>query len=236
VTSWPAIVALFKAALDFSPSKTIDIVIPNAGVAGPGLYFWLMQTPLDDNKDPAPPPQRTVDVNYIAVYNCVHAAMYYFKNFPGEEKNSKLIILVASMGGYTPMPSVVDYNSSKWGVRGMFWSLRNIGPILGEGKPEFRVNLIAPTWVRTNMTKGIQAHLEKTGASSTIAEVSDCVDVVLRMASDETVKGKISQTPSMYDLFVYFLCPQRAPLRSKLLTQRWNHRPGSVHCREQVEL
>jgi len=190
VSSWPAIVALFKAAIEFSPSKTVDIVIPNAGVAGPGLYSWLTKTPLDGNKDPELPPQRTLDVNFTAVYNCVHAALYYFKAFPGEDKKSKLILFVASMGGYTPMPSVVDYNSSKWGVRGMFWSLRDIGAILGEGKPELRVNLIAPTWVRTNMTKGLQAHADKTGMDLSIAEVSDCVDVVLRMASDETIKGR----------------------------------------------
>jgi len=138
------------------------------------------------------PPRRTVDVNYMAVYNTVHAAMYYFKNFPGEDiSKSKTIILVASMGGYQPMATVIDYNSAKWGVRGMFWSLRNIGGILGEGKPSFRVNLIAPTWVRTNMTKGMQSHLDSVDSAIKIAEVSDCVDVVLRLASDENVKGKL---------------------------------------------
>jgi len=137
------------------------------------------------------PPHRTVDVNYHAVYSTIHAAMYYFKNYPGEDiSKSKLIILVASMGGYNPMPTVLDYNSSKWGVRGMFWSLRNVEGILGEGKPKFRVNLIAPTWVRTNMTKGIQSRIEETQSSIKVAEVSDCVDVVLRMASDENIKGR----------------------------------------------
>jgi 5'-hydroxyaverantin dehydrogenase len=137
------------------------------------------------------PPQRTVEVNYLAVYNTVHAAMYYFKNFPGADiSKSKVILLVSSMGGYNPMATVIDYNSAKWGVRGMFWSLRNIGGVLGEGKPRFRVNLIAPTWVRTNMTKGLQSRLEETQSAIKVAEVSDCVDVVLRMASDENVRGK----------------------------------------------
>src|ERR1700760_1551783 len=126
VTSWDAIVAAFKACIEFSPSKTVDIVIPNAGVAGPSLYFWLSQTPLDEKNDPMLPPQRTVAVNYLAVYNTVHAAMYYFKNFPGADiSKSKVIVLVSSMGGYNPMATVIDYNSAKWGVRGMFWSLRN---------------------------------------------------------------------------------------------------------------
>jgi len=146
-----------------------------------------------------PPPRRTVDVNYFAVYNTIHAAMYYFKNTPSPDMKSKQIILVASMGGYNPMPSVIDYNSSKWGVRGMFWSLRNIGSFLGEGKPEFRVNLIAPTWVRTNMTKGIQERITESDSAIKVAEVSDVVDVVLRMASDESVKGK--RVPVRYGHF-----------------------------------
>lgn len=191
--------------MDFSPSKTVDIVIPNAGVAAPSLYMWLSNTPLNENKDPLAPPSRTVDVNYMAVYNTIHAAMYYFKNSPGPDMKSKLIILVASMGGYNPMPSVIDYNSSKWGVRGMFWSLRNIGSFLGEGKPEFRVNLIAPTWVRTNMTKGIQERIQETDSAIKVAEVSDVVDVVLRMSSDESVKGKT--VPVCYIVFLLLAFP-----------------------------
>jgi 5'-hydroxyaverantin dehydrogenase len=127
----------------------------------------------------------------MAVWNTVHAATYYFKNFSGpvEDKHSKLIIFVSSMGGYTPMPTVIDYNSSKWGVRGLFWSLRNTERLLGEGKPSFRVNLIAPSWIRTNMTKGFQAAVENRNLNVKIGDVSDCVDVVLRMAADEGVIG-----------------------------------------------
>jgi len=189
VTVWPELVGLFKKAIEFAPSKTVDIVIPNAGVAGPSLVHWLMDPKRDEHGDPSAPPSRVVDVNYLAVFNTVHAAMYYFQNSPGEDlSKSKLIILVSSMGGYNPMASVLNYNSAKWGVRGLFWSLRNIEKVLGEGKPRFRVNLIAPTWVRTNMTRGFVSRFG--GDSEAIAEVSDCVDVVLRMASDENVKGR----------------------------------------------
>jgi 5'-hydroxyaverantin dehydrogenase len=191
VLSWDSIIGAFKAAVAFSPKNTVDIVVPNAGVAAGGTYYWLSKTPLnEETKDPQPPPQHVVGVNYLGVYNTVHAALYYFKNFPGgdETSNSKLIVLVASMGGYQAMPTVLDYNSSKWAVRGLFWSLRNIDNILGEGKPGFRVNLIAPTWVRTNMTKGFS---ERIGQNSPvkIAEVSDCVDVFMRFATDENAKG-----------------------------------------------
>jgi len=154
------------------------------------MYGWLGNTPLDaETKDPLPPPQHVVGVNFIGVYNTVHAAMYYFKHFPGGDSSSqsKLIVLVASMGGYQAMPTILDYNGAKWGVRGLFWSLRNLDHILGENKPLFRVNLIAPTWVRTNMTKEFSDRMD---SAIKIAEVSDCVDVFMRMAADEGVKGR----------------------------------------------
>ena len=87
------------------------------------------------------------------------------------------------------MPGAVCYNSSKWGVRGMFWSLRNIENLLGESKPKFRANLIAPTWVDTNMTRGIKKRFEETNATTKFADVSDVTHVVMRMVSDEGVKG-----------------------------------------------
>lgn len=89
------------------------------------------------------------------------------------------------------MPTMIDYNSTKWGVRGLFWSLRNTKRLLGEGKPDFRVNLIAPSWIRTNMTKGFQAVVKSRDLNVKIGDVSDCVDVVLRMAADENVIGMI---------------------------------------------
>jgi len=168
-------------------------VVPNAGIGGTPIGSWLANTPVNSvTKDPLPPQSRCADINYMAVRNTIYAAMYYFKNFPGkdDDKHSKVIILVASMAGYSPMASVIDYNSSKWGVRGMFWALRNIPNILGEGAPKFRVNLIAPTWVKTNLTKRFQAHIEGNNSNIKMAEVSDCVDVVLRMASDENVVGR----------------------------------------------
>jgi 5'-hydroxyaverantin dehydrogenase len=196
VLSWPSLIAAFKAAVAFSPNNTLDIVVPNAGVAGGGMYRWLVNTPLDaETKDPQPPPQQVVGVNFISVYNTVHAAMYYFKRFPGGDSSSqsKLIVLVASMGGYQAMPTILDYNSAKWGVRGLFWSLRNLDNILGENMPLFRVNLIAPTWVRTNMTKGFSERMAAESAVK-IAEVSDCVDVFMRMAADEGIKGMFASS------------------------------------------
>jgi NAD(P)-dependent dehydrogenase (short-subunit alcohol dehydrogenase family) len=94
------------------------------------------------------------------------------------------------MAGYNGMSGSTGYNSSKWGVRGLFWCLRNIDGLLGEGKPKFRANLIAPTYVETNMTKGITQYVKRTNATIKVAQVSDAVHVVMRMVADENVRGK----------------------------------------------
>jgi NAD(P)-dependent dehydrogenase (short-subunit alcohol dehydrogenase family) len=202
VTSWDDITNAFQNALAFSPEDTVDIVIPNAGIAAADLHYWLSNTQYDrskpETKIPPPPPQKVVNINYNAVFNTVHAAIWYFKNFPGTDLSySKNIVFVSSMGGYNHMPGSTSYNSSKWGVRGLFWSLRNIENLLGEGKPAFRANLIAPTYVSTNMTKGIKERVKASDSPLKVAEVSDVAHVVMRMVSDEGVKG-------MWELVYFF--------------------------------
>jgi 5'-hydroxyaverantin dehydrogenase len=191
VCSWDALVAAFKAAVEFAPGegeeKTLDIVIPAAGISHPGIRSWLQETKVNEAGDPEPVPLKVLDINLDAVFNTAHLAMYYFKKFPGKGTSDKHIIFVASMGGYTSMNGVMDYCTSKWAVRGLFRSLRGARWILGEEGPPLRCNLIAPTFVKTNMTKAFWGHMEKAGMK--LAEVSDCTDVLLRFAADEKVKG-----------------------------------------------
>lgn len=191
VSSWDALVSAFKSAIEFSPEKTLDIVIPAAGIANPAIRNWLNETKLDKNGDPEPVPLKVLDVNLDAVFNTAHLAMYYFKNHPGRANSEKQIIFVASMGGYTSMTGSLDYCTSKWAVRGLFRSLR--GWSMGDQGPRLRCNLIAPTYVRTPMTKIGWDYLEQLGVK--LAEVSDCTDVLMRMAADENVIGESKPQP-----------------------------------------
>ncbi|KAF2400635.1 NAD(P)-binding protein [Trichodelitschia bisporula] len=188
VTSWPSLIAAFKASLAFSPNHTLDILIPSAGVGNSGQRSWIQNPPLDANGDPEPPSTRVLDINMMAVYNTVYLALHHFRHNPGPSSDAKTILLVASMGGFTSMTGVLDYCGSKWGVRGIFRALRGARRILGEGHPDLRVNLLAPTFVKTNMTKGYWEYMEKAGLS--LAEVSDCVDVAMRLCADEGVHGR----------------------------------------------
>ena len=86
------------------------------------------------------------------------------------------------------MTGVAGYCTSKWGVRGLFRSLRGAHRLLGEGQPTLKCNLIAPGYVKTPMTKNLWA-LEEKGQMK-MAQVSDVVDVVLRLCADRNIIGE----------------------------------------------
>lgn len=185
MTSWDSQIAAFKAAIDFSPGKTVDIVIASAGLGEGGSNRWVANIP----KDPTPPPTRVVDVNFTGVYLTSHAALWAFKNHPGNDVSwSKHIVYVSSLAGYSSMTLVQDYAGSKWGVRGIFRALRGAPGVLGDNMPAVRCNLIAPSWVRTPMTKEFVDTVEKLGMP--IAEPEDAAWIVMRMCADQKVIGK----------------------------------------------
>jgi 5'-hydroxyaverantin dehydrogenase len=187
VTSWTAQVAAFKAAIDFGPEKTLDIVVLAAGIGGEYVTTWLQNPKTDENGDPVDIGQKLLEVNLGGVYNSTHLALYYFKKYPGHSKRDKQIVFVSSMAGYVSFTTVTDYCSSKWGVRGLFRSLRAAYQILGDEAPRLRCNLLAPHMIRTEMTRRYWEYYEKNGLE--MGKVDDCAHVVLRMCADSKVIG-----------------------------------------------
>jgi 5'-hydroxyaverantin dehydrogenase len=188
VCSWESLVKAFKSALEFGPEQTLDIVIPAAGIGGGNLKSWLDKTELNEPGDPKPVRQKVVDVNLDGVFNTAHLALYYFKKFPGRKDSDKQIVFVSSMAGYSSMTGVPGYGTSKWGVRGLFRSLRGAHRILGDDHPTLKCNLIAPGYVKTPMTKQYW-ELEEKGQMK-MAQVSDVVDVVLRLCANRNIIGE----------------------------------------------
>ncbi|RDI87450.1 hypothetical protein Vi05172_g2348 [Venturia inaequalis] len=198
VTKWTDLVSAFT----FSPTKTIDIVIPNAGVASNPLIPWLTNTPEDATGNPLPPSQAVVDINFTAVYNTALLAIYMFKKYPclpsptsdststcTPPPSAKQIIFVGSMASYRDMPGIPSYGGAKFGVRGIFKAMRGLAPdVLGEGREGVRVNMIAPSWIRSGMTGGLVPFLERRGV--VVGSPGDCAGVVLRIVGDAGVYGR----------------------------------------------
>jgi NAD(P)-dependent dehydrogenase (short-subunit alcohol dehydrogenase family) len=137
VTVWADQVKLFKTALAQSPQRTLDIVYANAGIGGGDD---MMTDEVDAAGDPVQPKLKVLNVNLIGMFYTAKLAMHYLPKQPAVgTARDRCLIMTASMSGYLDHAGEPQYNSSKWGTRGLFRSLRNTLP-----KQDIRIGIIAP--------------------------------------------------------------------------------------------
>lgn len=221
--SYSSQLALFKTTiLTHSPNKSLDIVIPSAGIPGDSrqLAQVLHGTPSPPSldADPAfPAPTAALDLDLTAVYTSVYLALYYFKatatvrsTGPGVNEGAtsapslstssvgdthsggtlgayeKQVLFISSLAGYTSWPARLDYATAKYGVRGLWKSLRSV-PSSALGFP-FRTNLLAPIFVATPMIGPLAERLRSLDVR--VAELSDVVDAGMRCMCDGEVRGR----------------------------------------------
>jgi 5'-hydroxyaverantin dehydrogenase len=197
-TSWEAQLAAFKATLAWSSSR-LDIVVPSAGVSG--LLSRESFANLSPTDDPPKPSTLALDVNLTGVYYTALLAIHYFNAQVVDESFKPQLCFISSLAGYGDMPFSADYSATKWGVRGVWRSLRGVRGVNSLGG--IQANLIAPTFIRTAMTASFVEQLEQAGAK--IGEVGDVVEGVLRAVADDEVDGKFDQTLFVaYSLVEYF--------------------------------
>ncbi|ORY15947.1 hypothetical protein BCR34DRAFT_597993 [Clohesyomyces aquaticus] len=224
MTSFSSQTSGFLSALAFSPTHTLDIIVCSAGVTGANIQTWLNTQSTSSTSLPEAPKTAALDVNLTGVFYNIHLALYYFRQSctssaggggggggGGGERGagSKQIILVSSLAGYVPLNNSLEYQGSKYGVRGLFKALRNSVHILDPGMPTagshdegastfestyplLRTNLIAPTFIHTDMTSHYGTMLESLGI--TLGEIGDVVAGVMRVACDEEVSGRAIAT------------------------------------------
>jgi len=93
--------------------------------------------------DPAGPALKpnltTMDINLTGLLYTVKLAIHYFRRQPVEPSRDRCLILKSSLAGYVDLPGSIQYNASKFGVRGVMRSLRRTS-----WKESIRVNLVAP--------------------------------------------------------------------------------------------
>ncbi|KAF2011940.1 NAD(P)-binding protein [Aaosphaeria arxii CBS 175.79] len=188
----------FKSAISFSPHKTLDIVVTSAGISTSTTSTkWLASNA--DNDDPEPPSTATLDVNLTGSFYSAHLALHYFKKTTPEAApegdatpQSKQIIFISSLAGYLPARDALDYQASKFGVRGLWKSVRHSHDIVSEHTP-FRTNLIAPTFINSPLIERIVPGLKAKGQG--VGEVDDVVGGILRVACDEAIYGRAVAIP-----------------------------------------
>ncbi|KAL1639591.1 hypothetical protein SLS58_007791 [Diplodia intermedia] len=188
--SWQSQVSAFKAAIRFHPAQTLDTV-----VAGAGNFSETFITPEEQglsslDETPAEPATVAWETNAIGTAFTAKLAQLYFElppppggtvgrsSAPTDEPKS--LILIASLAAYVDIPFMAAYTSSKYGVRGLFRSIRTI--FAGRGH---RVNLMAPWAIPTPMTAEWIPMFRAVGAAE--GNMGQAVSAALRFAADPDV-------------------------------------------------
>lgn len=136
VTNWLDQLNLFKTAIASSPSQSLDIVVANAGIAGQDDIFG---DTVGTDGEPVQPDLKILNVDLIGVMYTAKLALHYLPRQPEGPSRDRCLIMTASLAGYLDLPGAPQYNSAKWGVRGLMGCLRRTMP--GQA---MRVNIIAP--------------------------------------------------------------------------------------------
>ena len=135
-----------------------------------------------------------LDLNLTGVFYTTHLALHHFRlaappDAPASPAASKQIVFVGSLAGHSAPLLQPAYAASKFGVRGLWKSLRRATDVLGPQSLPLRVNLLAPTFVLTQMTESLRPRLEEDGIA--MAEVADVVEGLVRVLADEEVYGML---------------------------------------------
>jgi NAD(P)-dependent dehydrogenase (short-subunit alcohol dehydrogenase family) len=96
--SWDDQVRMFEAAISKSPSKSVDVVIGNAGVGrGSGDPMMSLEDP---SSTPTKPSMHIIDINLIGVMYSLKLAIHYFRRCPIDDSRDRLFIFGGSIAGY----------------------------------------------------------------------------------------------------------------------------------------
>jgi len=120
----------------------IDILVANAGIAGPNLKVW---------EYPVEAWQQVIDINLTGVFNCCRAALPHMIR-----QNYGRIVNTASIAGKEGNPSASAYSASKAGVIALTKSLGK--ELAGH---DIAVNCITPAAAQTKILQQCtQAHID----------------------------------------------------------------------------
>ncbi|KAH8689338.1 hypothetical protein BGW36DRAFT_307914 [Talaromyces proteolyticus] len=172
--------AMFKAAMEHSPSKTVDVAIANAGISksDPVYKGELI------NGEPQAPDLATLDVNTTGVLYTCHLARFYFMKHELITGRDRCLIVLSSTAGYADVPGRLIYMMSKFAARAVMRCLRRSTAYDG-----IRVCTLAPWFVETKLvTPEVMQVIKSKGVK--FANAADAAAAMIRIVSDTTINGR----------------------------------------------
>lgn len=159
ITDYDSQIAAFKSAIEFSGKSELDAVLAFAGVddVGPLVDYVAASDDI-----PAPPSVKAIDVNVKGTFYTATLALHFLRSKSPESAKKKSFLIVASMASYVDDTHNTSYTTSKFGLRGLFRSLRGAA----YSQLNLRVNALCPWGMYTPMTAPILDHLATLGIVS----------------------------------------------------------------------
>ncbi|KAH6689394.1 hypothetical protein EV126DRAFT_431674 [Verticillium dahliae] len=160
IRDWEQQKAMFQKAKDLSPSKSVDIVIANAGISrSSGDSLWNLDDP---NSEPTKPDLNIVDVN-------LRGSLYTWK---------------LAHGGWIDSPGNWEYTSTKYGLHGFMRTARR-----NSWEQGIRIVYVAPCWIKSAIrTAEYEKWLMDRGVE--FGEQEDVGGCMMRVACDKSINGR----------------------------------------------
>jgi 5'-hydroxyaverantin dehydrogenase len=197
VTDWDSQVKAFQAALNFSPTKTLDVVAAFAGKDGTGhLVDYVAACEASMEGAPPPAPDLTpIEVNLKGMFYTATLALHYFRlgaqgTTTENSKASKSLTIVSSLAGYIDDTHSTAYTASKFGSRGLFRAIR----AQAHQQLNIRVNAICPWAMKTPMIEAALGRMAQFGIlpdkGITLVEHDVLTQALAKIAVDENISGR----------------------------------------------
>ncbi|KAJ4322126.1 hypothetical protein N0V84_004961 [Fusarium piperis] len=182
VRDWDQQKTVFEEAKRNSPSRSVDIVLANAGISrSSGDSLWNLDDP---DGEPTKPDLNIVRVNMDGTFYTWRLAVHYFRKQPVQDDRDRCFIITGSLVAYIDSPANWEYTATKYGLRGFMKTVRR-----SSHEQNIRINYVAPCWIKSAIrTAEYEKWLLNNGIE--FGEQEDVANCMLRIATDKSINGR----------------------------------------------
>ncbi|TLD28157.1 hypothetical protein PspLS_04292 [Pyricularia sp. CBS 133598] len=182
IRDWDQVKAVFETARTRSPSKSVDVVLANAGISrNSGDSLWTLHDP---DGEVAKPDLNIVQVNLVGTLYTWKLAVHYFRKQPESADRDRCFIITGSMVAYIDSPANWEYTATKYGLLGFMKTARR-----SSWEQGIRINYVAPCYIRSAI-RSPEYEKSLTDRGVVFGEQEDVAACMMRIACDRSIDGR----------------------------------------------